>query len=275
MARCEYFDVVDRANRAESSKDHRPGSASAPLWDPSAIPAATVIVLRDSPAGIKVLMLKRNRDLAFAGGMWVFPGGRIDADDFAEPHRASDPEPASGEATSRTPEDLEQAARVAAVREASEEADLALDQSSLRRWSHWTPPPETPKRFSTAFFIAPWSQESGEVTVDDGEIREHRWEQPAQVLELREAGEVGLTPPTFITLSQLLDFASVAEVFAAAETRPVEHFATRIAVDGSEIIAMYHGDSGYETAEPNLGGAKHRLRMASTWHYERDDEAHE
>ena len=255
---------MERADRAE---DLRPGSASAPLWDPSAIPAATVIVLRDSPEGINVLMLKRNRDLAFAGGMWVFPGGRIDAEDFDEP------DPAATEMASRSPHDLEQAAVVAAVREAREEADLVLVRSSLRRWSHWTPPPETPKRFSTAFYIAPWNQKSGEVTVDDGEIREHRWQQPAQVLELRDAGQVGLTPPTFITLSQLLEFDSVAEVFAAAETRPVEHFATRIAVDGSEIVAMYHGDSGYETAEPNLGGARHRLLMGSTWNYERDSDS--
>jgi hypothetical protein len=71
----------------------------------------------------------------------------------------------------------------------------------------------------------------------------------------------------------LPEFDSVAEVFAAAETRPVEHFATRIAVDGSEIVAMYHGDSGYETAEPNLGGARHRLLMGSTWNYERDSDS--
>ncbi len=218
-----------------------------------------------------MLMLKRNRDLAFAGGMWVFPGGRIDPEDFES----------AGIPTARftdlqvSDQDLERSAAVAAVREAREEANLYLQVADLKRWSHWTPPPETPKRFSTAFFIAPWSENSGEVTVDDGEIREHRWELPHRVLELRAAGEVGLTPPTFITLSQLLRFETVSAVFAAAETRRFEHFTTRIAVDGPEIVAMYHGDSGYDSGDPNLGGAKHRLRMASTWQYERDAEADE
>jgi 8-oxo-dGTP pyrophosphatase MutT (NUDIX family) len=240
-----------------------------------------VIVLRDTPEGINVLMLKRNRDLAFAGGMWVFPGGRIDPEDFESAGLPTAPlthlQANDRQITDRqiTDQDLERSAAVAAVREAREEANLFLQVADLKRWSHWTPPPETPKRFSTAFFIAPWRENSGEVTVDDGEIREHRWELPARVLELRAAGEVGLTPPTFITLSQLLRFGTVSAVFAAAETRRFEHFATRIAVDGPEIVAMYHGDSGYDSGDPNLGGAKHRLRMASTWQYERDTQADE
>jgi len=223
-------------------------------------------------------MLKRNRDLAFAGGMWVFPGGRIDPTDFVQAgvHRTADgqlgSQAGSDQAGSDQAGSLERAAVVAAVREASEEAGLRLDQDGLRGWSHWTPPPETPKRFSTAFFIAPWSQQSGEVTVDNGEIREHRWEEPAAVLQLRAAGEVGLTPPTFITLSQLLPFTSVSELLARAETRTQEHFATRIAVEGSEIIAMYHGDSGYESGDPGLLGPRHRLRMGQQWTYERDGE---
>jgi 8-oxo-dGTP pyrophosphatase MutT (NUDIX family) len=267
---------VDPTERAPSTSALRPGSTEAPLWDPSAIPAATVIVLRDSPQGINVLMLKRNRDLAFAGGMWVFPGGRIDPEDFESAGlQGAGIDTAQVTEAQITEQDLERSAAVAAVREAREEANLFLQVADLQRWSHWTPPPETPKRFSTAFFIAPWRENSGEVTVDDGEIREHRWELPARVLELRDAGEVGLTPPTFITLSQLLRFTTVSAVFAAAETRPFEHFATRIAVDGSEIVAMYHGDSGYESGDPNLGGAKHRLRMATTWQYERDAQADE
>jgi len=206
-------------------------------------------------------MLKRNRDLAFAGGMWVFPGGRIDPEDFAQAHLDS-----------AGPAELELAAESAAVREAQEEASLCLQQAELMRWSHWTPPPETPKRFSTAFFIAPWRETSGEVSVDDGEIREHRWEQPARVLELRASGEIGLTPPTFITLSQLLPFENVSVVFAAAKTRPQEHFATRIAIKGSEVIAMYHGDSGYVSGNPTATGPRHRLVMGSNWHYQRDSE---
>ena len=43
--------------------------------------AATVILLRDGPTGLETLMLKRNSKIVF-GGMWVFPGGRLDAADW-------------------------------------------------------------------------------------------------------------------------------------------------------------------------------------------------
>ncbi|HAF68589.1 MAG TPA: NUDIX hydrolase, partial [Acidimicrobiaceae bacterium] len=44
------------------------------------IDAATVVVARDTSNGIEVLMLRRNSKIYF-GGMWVFPGGKIDETD--------------------------------------------------------------------------------------------------------------------------------------------------------------------------------------------------
>lgn len=230
----------------------RPGSPGAPLWDPEAIPAATVIVVRDSSAGPEVLLLRRDPDLSFAGGMWVFPGGRID------------PVDAGGDG------DLEVAARRAAAREAAEEAGLAVDPAELRRWSHWTPPPVTPKRFTTAFFVTRHPNGSDEVVVDDREIREHRWALPTDVLEGRDRGEVALTPPTFITLHQLRSHCDVAAILDAAEPEDgPEHFATRIAVEGDAVIALYHGDAGYESGDPTAMGPRHRLEMGAVWTYER------
>src|SRR5690606_17094803 len=62
------------------------GLGGAPLWDPTAIPAATVIVVREPSRGarrdgLEVLMLRRDSSLSFAAGAWVFPGGRIDPED--------------------------------------------------------------------------------------------------------------------------------------------------------------------------------------------------
>jgi 8-oxo-dGTP pyrophosphatase MutT (NUDIX family) len=231
----------------------RPGSPGGPLWDPSAIPAATVVVVRDGAAGLEVLMLRRDRDLAFAGGTWVFPGGRIDPTDRPEGQP-----------------DLERAARAAAVREAHEEAGLTIDPAGLHRWSHWTPPPQSPRRFTTAFFIAALDPGAAEVVVDDGEIREHRWRRPAEMLELRDAGQVSLTPPTAITLHQLLPCAdAAAAVSAAPSVDRVEHFATRITIDGDAVIALYHGDVGYETGDHLAPGPRHRLVMGPRWSYER------
>ena len=253
----------------------RPGSPDGSLWDPEAIPAATVVVLRDGPDGVEVLMLRRDRDLSFAGGMWVFPGGRIDTADLqqVEPGLAMpdrrDPVGVAA-ATPIDPAVMEQASRIAAVREAHEEAGLVLDVETLRRWSHWTPPPMTPKRFTTAFFVAPLGRASGEVVIDDGEIREHRWQKPSEVLAGRDAGHIGLTPPTFITLSQLLPHTTVEQVMDSSTEREVEHFATRIEVIDADVIAMYHGDAGYDSGDATAEGARHRLWMGARWRYERD-----
>jgi 8-oxo-dGTP pyrophosphatase MutT (NUDIX family) len=246
----------------------RIGSPGSPLWDPDAVPAATVVVLREGPAGEgpEVLMLRRDAGLSFAGGMWVFPGGRIDPED----HPGEGGPEGGGDRA-----DLEEASRRAAVREAAEEAGIDLEVDSLRRWTHWTPPPRQDKRFTTAFFVAPAVDGEAAVVIDDGEIREHRWTTPAEALARRDAGEITLAPPTFITLTQLLPHASVADVLDAAPgpDGEIEHFATRIAVIGDEWIALYHGDVAYEHDDPDvdLAGPRHRLVMGPTWSYIRDE----
>ena len=45
------------------------------------IPAATVVLVRDRDGAVETIMLRKNSKLAF-GGMWVFPGGRIDEVDY-------------------------------------------------------------------------------------------------------------------------------------------------------------------------------------------------
>ena len=106
---------------------------------PEPVDAATVILIRDSPDGLETLMLRRNSKLEFVGGMWVFPGGRLDPEDW------------EGVAEG----DLIGASRRACVREAKEESGLDVEESSLVVFAHWTPPAITVKRFLTWFFIAP------------------------------------------------------------------------------------------------------------------------
>ena len=223
--------------------------------DREAIPAATVILLRDTDAGIETLMLRRNSKLAF-GGMWVFPGGRVDPEDHA------------GDATN-DPHDFD-AARRAAVREAQEESGLAVELESLVALSHWTPPPQTPKRFATWFFVAP--APDGAVTIDDGEIHEHQWLAPADAIARRDGGEIELAPPTWVTLHTLAGAATVAEALEQTATSDPLRFVTRIAFLDDRMIAIWAGDAGYENGDPATAGARHRLVMAkdTTWSYERD-----
>ncbi len=216
------------------------------------IAAATVILLRDRAAGLETLMLRKNSKIAF-GGMWVFPGGRVDGEDR----------------TGLGSDDALGAARRAAVREAREESGLVVAEGSMVPFSHWTPPPITPKRFTTWFFAT--AAPHGEVVIDDGEIKEHDWMRPTDALARRDAGEVELAPPTFVTLHELSGCADVQAALAMARGRSPERFETHIAVGDQGPVALWHGDAGWEQSSLDVEGARHRLSMfKSSWHYERD-----
>jgi 8-oxo-dGTP pyrophosphatase MutT (NUDIX family) len=216
-----------------------------------AVPAATVILVRDGTAGLETLMLRRNSKLAFAGGMWVFPGGRVDPED-----RVGGVDDVI-------------AARRAAVREAEEEAGLRVEEATLVEFAHWTPPPQAPKRFATWFFLAP--APVGDVVVDMGEIHDHTWTTPAEALRRRDAGEIELGPPTWQTLDRLRRSGTVAEAVAEAAGQPIEHFETHIGVVDGGLVAVWHGDAGYDDGDLDKAGARHRLWMLeSGWRYERD-----
>lgn len=220
--------------------------------NPPATPAATVILLRDAVAGLETLMLHRTSKVAF-GGMWVFPGGRVDEAD-------------------RRPDDSDDeiAARRAAAREAAEECGLLLEPHELVPFSHWTPPAETPRRYATWFFVARATE--GEVLVDGGEIRDHAWLTPQEVLDRRQRGEVDLAPPTFVTLTDLAAHPDVDAALAAAAARaPLPRYSTRWSVIDDGAVALWLGDAGYEANDPHAEGPRHRLWMLPQgWRLERD-----
>jgi 8-oxo-dGTP pyrophosphatase MutT (NUDIX family) len=221
----------------------------------SLYPAATVVVVRDHESAdgtqfIETLMLRRNERGTF-GGMWVFPGGRVDDDDV---------DPA-------TPDDDMAKARRAAAREAIEEAAIVLDPSAMVALSHWRPPSSVPKGYATWFFVAAGSD--ADVEVDGAEIHEHAWLAPAEVLNRQSAGEVTLAPPTFVTLTVLARHTSVAGLLDALRDATPERFFTQIGRDGETSAALWHGDESYE-AQPGPEGARHRLVMSDDgWRYVR------
>jgi 8-oxo-dGTP pyrophosphatase MutT (NUDIX family) len=218
---------------------------------PEAVPAATVVLLRDAPeGGVETLMVRRSSKLEFAGGMWVFPGGRVDPEDI----------PPDG--------DVIEAARRAAVREAQEEAGLVVDAGALVPFAHWVPPPVAAKRFATWFFLGP--APTGAVTVDMGEIRDHRWIEPADALARRDAEEIELAPPTWLTLHRLAGYADVVAAVVDAHAREPEFFETHIARVERGVAALWEGDAGYESSDGDAPGPRHRLWMLPDgWRYER------
>lgn len=220
------------------------------------IPAATVVVLRDGADGeIEALLVRRNSKLAFAGGNWVFPGGRVD----------------DGDRAGLAEDDVEGAARRAAVREAEEEAGIALDPDALVWFSHWTPPPISPKRFGTHFFATAAPSADLVVTIDGGEIHDHGWMSPRVAMARRDAHEIEVSPPTWITLEELARHATVDAALASFRSRDPERFATHIVLSDDTAVATYDGDAAYDTGDLDAAGGRHRLWMsADAWRYERD-----
>ena len=99
--------------------------------DSELIPAATVVVLRDTETGLEALMLRRNSKIAF-GGMWVFPGGRVDEEDTVAGADGQIDELAT--------------AAAAAARAAAEEAAVVVAPADLVWFAHLVPPPVIPRR---------------------------------------------------------------------------------------------------------------------------------
>lgn len=270
-----------------SSLDHPPtgGHATSRLRpvippDPFAAPgevaaaAATVVPVRQCEDGrLETLLVQRNAKLAFAGGLWVWPGGRIDPAD----HEAAELDPADEVARAVA---LERAARRAAVREAVEESAVAIDADQLVWFAHWTPPgdgagsstaPRRSHRFRTYFFLAPLTGARPEVRVDGAEIHDHRWISPSEALREHAAGRLGLSPPTFVTLSQMAVHRHVEELVADVSTREPDIFATAFRRMGEQVLAIWEGDDAYPDGDPERPGRRHRLTMAGEgdWRYER------
>jgi 8-oxo-dGTP pyrophosphatase MutT (NUDIX family) len=220
------------------------------------VPAATVVLVRDGHDGLEVLMLRRNSTLDFAGGMWVFPGGRVD------------------EADREGAADEEHAARRAAVREAEEEAGLHIDEGQLVWIAHWQPPQGARRRFATWFFLAPAPPEDA-VRIDMGEIHDAAWMGPAAAKARRDALEIELAPPTWVTLDYLSRFPDVQSALTDAISLEPEYYETHIGRVEGVVVALWHGDAGYHESDPEIEGARHRLWMLTgePWRFERDGEA--
>jgi 8-oxo-dGTP pyrophosphatase MutT (NUDIX family) len=234
----------------------------------SLVPAATVVLLRDGADGPETLLLRRNSRLAFAGGHWVFPGGRLEASDLTSGTLFADLADEDVDELVTDP-DLCAAAGRAAVRETQEETGLVLDPDDLAWFAHWTPPPSGPRRFATWFFIT--TAPEGTVAVDGGEIHDHRWMRPAEAHRERDNGAIELSPPTWVTLWQLRPFTSAADAIKALADRPPEHYTTRMVPVDDHLVALWAGDAGYAEGDPARTGARHRLEMRpSGWHYQRD-----
>jgi 8-oxo-dGTP pyrophosphatase MutT (NUDIX family) len=217
-------------------------------------------------------LLTRHTKLAFAGGMTVFPGGRVDDADRSLPIVGGSL-PALA-ARSGCDEDTARAIVGAAVRETFEETgvlltvptadlsgaradvelgrvafgdllranSLAVDADALRPWSRWVTPVGEVRRFDTRFFVAglPAAAEAQDVTHESSEAS---WELVAEALEQAQRGERQMLPPTITTLASLLRYPTVAEVLEASVSRSLEAVRpeVRVGADGTVAVELNDG----------------------------------
>lgn len=217
--------------------------------------AATVVLLRQGKGGLETLMLRRNAAVVFAGGLWVFPGGRIDIEDFAG-----------------DPTDVLAAARRAAVRETQEETGLDIEGHELHYFAHWTTPIGEVKRYATWFFATLIDTEES-VRVDGHEIDEHQWLSPAAALAAHRDQQLDMLPPTVIALLELSTCRDIDEVWAMYRDRHVEEITPKFFPQANQSCTLYPGDAGYEAGDPEIPGARHRsVRRVDGWYYLREVE---
>ncbi|MFB9906261.1 NUDIX hydrolase [Allokutzneria oryzae] len=247
--------------------------------------SATVVLLRDAPSGIEVFLLRRVVGMAFAGGMTAFPGGGLDRRDADTSVAWAGPEPAWWARQFGCEPEMARALVCAAVRETFEEAGvllagpdgdsvvgdtsryaesraalvgrqvslaqflaeegLVLRADLLRPWANWVTPVDEPRRHDTRFFVAalPEGQRADGVTTEAEDVE---WNTPADALTAWREGRRGLLPPTWMTLAELAEHASVASALTA--DRQISKIIPRVVRDGSVIRAVLPGDPRYDAA---------------------------
>jgi glyoxylase-like metal-dependent hydrolase (beta-lactamase superfamily II)/8-oxo-dGTP pyrophosphatase MutT (NUDIX family) len=209
------------------------------------LPAATVLLLRDGPQGLEILMTRRAVTASFAPGAYVFPGGGIDATDaLAHPYAKR----------RATQSDLHLTQAIAAIRESFEELGILLarhangqmantaDMAKLDRHAspgafaaqcaahgltlaadelfvlaHWITDRDLPRRFDVPFLVARMPDAQTPVA-DEKEQFDPVWVSPADALARHAEGNFFIIFPTIRTLERLQSFATVDSVLAACAT---------------------------------------------------------
>jgi recombination protein RecT len=233
-------------------------------------PAATVLLLRDTPQGIELLMTRRSPSASFAPGAYVFPGGGIDESD-AQAHDAAERRP--------TQDDVRLTQAIAGIRESFEELGVLLarhgdgrpagpqDIAAIDRHrpfipqcralglilgadqvyvlAHWITDRDLPRRFDVPFLVARMPADQIPVA-DESEQFEPVWVRPADALARHEAGGFFMIFPTIRTLERLAKFHSVDAVLqACAGEQPLWTCCPRGGLlKGAEVRYMEH-DSPY------------------------------
>jgi 8-oxo-dGTP pyrophosphatase MutT (NUDIX family) len=238
---------------------------TSPALAPGLARAATLILVRQHAGELQTYLLRRSSTTAFMPGLFVFPGGLVDAADCDETFWRTRQDLAPDAVAERLGKGLclsdAFSYAVAAIRETFEEAGVLLasrpgsTEPNLRRveerrwagsqrqgwfkmliegdgwrlatsalapWSHWVTPIGMPRRFDTRFFVA--ALPDGQTGRPDlRETTEGLWASPHLALVNNLAGRTPLSPPTLVTLHELLNYPTLDALRRGLEGRGWGH----------------------------------------------------
>jgi 8-oxo-dGTP pyrophosphatase MutT (NUDIX family) len=248
----------------------------------AATPAATMVIFHTDPGGgpPKLLMMERTKTMAFAGGAAVFPGGKVDPEDFNFANIIA------GDPSSPMTDIDEIAARLAAIRETIEEAGLAYgltgvrdpadcqnargdlhkgstladicarygwrpDLSALVPWARWRPPSRETRVFDARFYLVDAGTMRPDASVDATENTSLFWVSADEAMQMAAQEKIKIIFPTRRNLERLAQFGSFSDAADHAARYPVETVFTYIEIREGEQWLCIPEKHGYPIcAEP-------------------------
>lgn len=242
--------------------------------------AATIAVVRDGEAGLEAFLMRRQATMAFAAGMYVFPGGGVHAEDAVELPWAG-PGPDYFASRFACAPETARSLVVAAARETFEETGVLLagpDEHSvvadagefhearerlerhefsfaqflhrnglvlradlLGAWAHWITPKFEPRRYDTRFFVTVLP-EGQRIDSVSTEADRSLWAPLSEVLARVDLGRAAMLPPTSVTCRELA-LESASSVLEAAETRLIRPIEPQLVeVDGELWLEIEQED---------------------------------
>lgn len=257
-------------------------------------PAATVVLLRDAPAGLEVFLMKRHGLSDVLGGAYVFPGGKVDAADAELDMAAHLDQPLDRLHAGLNEPEIDQrtagAVYVAALREAFEESGvlfaggqplpglseraaallreglgfnavlaqmaLRLQTLSIVPWSRWITPvtPSVTNKRFDTRFFVAAVPGGQVASHDNFETTESIWLSPRHALQQYWDRQIELAPPQIMSLAHLSRHAGVASVLAAARARLPPVIQPEPFDHEGSRVICYPGDARHSVREQALPG---------------------
>jgi 8-oxo-dGTP pyrophosphatase MutT (NUDIX family) len=238
-----------------------------------AIPAATLIVVREPASGPpELLLVERAAGLAFAAGALVFPGGRIDEADRQLARELA----TEAEAVAAVRETLEETAVPVALAPSPSEgaaaelqralvadepfaallesAGLGIEIDALTPFARWVPKFHAVRRFDTLFYVALCPPGDWQPRVMEGECAGAAWLTARQVLDRENRGEARLIFPTRRTLERLAQHPTFDAIRADALAHPIEPVTPWVEERNGEKFITIPSHLGFPVTEERLDG---------------------